>query len=59
LLKVMTLAGDFESAIEYLKPLPMVWLGALAAFLTALATAVVSLRGMKSKSLVEHIQSVE
>ena len=59
LLEEMTLSGDFAFAIDYLKPLPMVWLGALAAFITALVTAVVSLRGMKQKSLVEHIQSVE
>lgn len=56
LLTEMTLAGDFGYAIEYLKPLPTVWLGALAAFVTALAAAAVTHSSMKRRSLVENIR---
>ena len=58
-LGLMDLSEDYETVISYVAPLPKLWLGVGAALIVAVITTLITLHSMKSKTLVEQIQSVD
>lgn len=59
MLYVITVEEEVGKFINYLAPVPRVLIAAVAAFGVALVASLIPLRGMRSKSLVEHVHSVE
>ena len=59
MLYVITVEEEMGHFINYLAPVPRVLIAAAAAFGVALVASLIPLRGMRSKSLVEHVHSVE
>ena len=59
MLYVITVEEEVGKFINYLAPVPRVLIAAAAAFGVALVASLIPLRGMRSKSLVEHVHSVE